>query len=464
MQCASHAQQLGQAAGVVGVVDEHGGAAVRPALQPAGVVGGGVAEAGQGLRHGRSRQAGGAGHQHRRGDVFDVVAGRTAHRQRHGGEIAQVQRLARLMHHEAAAVCAAGAAAGGTVGGQRRVSVVAREQREAGGRAGVGQGQHVRRGRCHGHQHRVGTVEHQRAADRHGARHHQLGVGDVFQRGHAVFAQVVGADVGDQRRVGPPHCQAAAQDAAARRFKHRQLHGGVAQHGAGAGRAGIVAGVQGLPRHHHAFGAAAAGADACGTRHGGQQQGGGGLAVAAGDEQRRHVVQGRPGHVHGQRQRSARPAAAAAAGAQRHRVVVLEHGHAALPRGGPQSRQRCGVFVERPGAEHLFHPRRPRLHRLQCVHADRSQRSVFVGAALPGPLVDFGGGVEQVFGRGKGQDGRAAMAVRMRLRVRPVQCSAHRPHACGPGTQRGVDTGCRRQRRQHHGRRGEPAVGAGQAA
>src|SRR5690606_41007773 len=97
----------------------------------------------------------------------------------------------------------------------------------------------------------------------------------------AVFAEVVGADVGDQSDVGALHAQAAAQQAAARGLQDRGLCLAVAQQAAGAARAGPVALVEQGAVQVQAVGAAVGGAPAVGHGDGGEQAHGGGLAVGA---------------------------------------------------------------------------------------------------------------------------------------------------------------------------------------
>ena len=87
-------------------------------------------------------------------------------------------------------------------------------------------------------------------------RQHQLGLRDVFDAVDAVFAKVVGADVGDDRHIGLLHRQAPAQDAAACGFQQRHAYSRVAQHQARAGWAGVVAFGDGAAGHLDTFSAA----------------------------------------------------------------------------------------------------------------------------------------------------------------------------------------------------------------
>ena len=85
------------------------------------------------------------------------------------------------------------------------MSVIEREQRVPGrGR--------VRQPLGGGHERGVVGVQYQRAAAADGARHDELGLGQIVRRLDAVLPEVIGADVGDHRHVGTLDGEAAAQD------------------------------------------------------------------------------------------------------------------------------------------------------------------------------------------------------------------------------------------------------------
>ena len=87
-----------------------------------------------------------------------------------------------------------------------------------------------------------------------------LTCGQVVEVVDAVFAEMVRADVGDHRGARVADRDAAAQQAAARGFQDRRLDARLAQHGARADRAGVVAAVDALAADEHAVGAAVAAA------------------------------------------------------------------------------------------------------------------------------------------------------------------------------------------------------------
>jgi hypothetical protein len=126
------------------------------------------------------------------------------------------------------------------------------------------------------------------AVGTHRVRHHQLHLRQLFCAVDAVFAEVVGVDVGHHRNIGTLHRQATPQDAATRGFQHSSLYLSVAQHGACTGWARPVTAGDGLAADKHTLGAAVTRAQTCGLGHRRQQAHGGGLAVAAGDQRGGH--------------------------------------------------------------------------------------------------------------------------------------------------------------------------------
>ena len=82
---------------------------------------------------------------------------------------------------------------------------------------------------------RVVRVEHQWILRPQCPPHDELGWNQVRNRVYAVFAEVIGRDIGDHRDVGAFDAQAAPQQAAARNLQHGHLHVGLAQQHARAG-------------------------------------------------------------------------------------------------------------------------------------------------------------------------------------------------------------------------------------
>jgi hypothetical protein len=115
------------------------------------------------------------------------------------------------------------------------------------------------------------------------ARYHVFDPRQVFYGLDAVHAQVVVRHVEHDADVAAVERQAPLEDAAARRFQHREIDVRRAQHIAGRPVAGAVA-----AHHFHAVEVDALGRGHAGRAPGqaravGQHQGGGGLAVGAGD-------------------------------------------------------------------------------------------------------------------------------------------------------------------------------------
>ena len=108
---------------------------------------------------------------------------------------------------------------------------------------------------------------------------------------HAVFAEMVGADIGDDRRVGALDRQAAAKHAAARGFEDRRLYPRIAQHVRAPLGPGVVAALDRFAADEHAIGAVEAGPPARRGAQRREQAHGRGLAVGAGDQRGRDRVQ-----------------------------------------------------------------------------------------------------------------------------------------------------------------------------
>nr|GEU28221.1 hypothetical protein [Tanacetum cinerariifolium] len=229
-------------------------------------------ERGQRGRNLREREA--AGHQRGRGSqgVGDVEHGVAVDGDGHGGGRDQRIATGTVRHHQHAVLQPGRAPALVQVREQHRVFGIQREVQHF--HAFL----HLRR---HAHAVRVFRVEHHRP--RRGAGDHALDFGQVGQRFHAIHAQVVGADVQHHGHVAAVERQAALEDAAARRFQHREIDVRRRQHLARRPVAGAVALVHQHAVDGHAFGGSDARAFAglaCRVR---QQQRRGGLAVGAGD-------------------------------------------------------------------------------------------------------------------------------------------------------------------------------------
>ena len=176
---------------------------------------------------------------------------------------------------------------------------------------------------------RIVGIDDEKAGRVEGARDRELHLDERLEVVHAVLAEMVGGDAGDDGDVGARDREPAPQDAAAGSLEDRRLDVRVAQHAAGAGRARVVAGAERIACDEHAVGAAVAGRVPRGPGTGGEQAHDGGLAVGAGDERRRDRAQRRPVDGRRFRQLGERPAVAARAGAERERVVVEKVGQAA---------------------------------------------------------------------------------------------------------------------------------------
>ncbi len=184
----------------------------------------------------------------------------------------------------------------------------------------------------------------------------ELRVGQALQVVDAVFAEMIDADVGDDRRIGTRERQAAPQDAAARGLQHRKFDRRVAQYRACAGRAGVVAGGDLFAIDIEAIRTAMAGAQAGFARDGAQQARGRGLAVAARDERGRDRMKTTPVHVARRRHRVDRPGLRAGAAADAHCVVVDQQRDLMLSRRIGQRDERRPPFARRalaqPGKRH----------------------------------------------------------------------------------------------------------------
>ncbi len=171
---------------------------------------------------------------------------------------------------------------------------------------------------------RIVGVQHQQAGRHHGGGDSELDVRQSGQVVDAVFAEMIGAHVGDDRGVGLRHRDSATQDAAACRFQNGRLGARLAHHHARAGGPGIIARRQRFVIEKYAVRAVVSRAPAMGPRAGGEKPHGGGLAVGPGDDGRRNVSQFLPGNLRGIRQCSERKTAPAHARSQG-QFRLIEH-------------------------------------------------------------------------------------------------------------------------------------------
>jgi hypothetical protein len=132
-------------------------------------------------------------------------------------------------------------------------------------------------------QDRIVGIQHQQSLRVDGAGDHQLHSRQIVEVVYAVFAEVIGGDVGDDGGICMRDRQTTAQHSAARGFQNRRLRMTLAQRGACAGRTGKIPGLQRLVVEIHAIGATVRSAPAVGFGHRRQQAHGGGFTVGASD-------------------------------------------------------------------------------------------------------------------------------------------------------------------------------------
>ena len=280
-----------------------------------------------------------------------------------------------------------------------------------------------------GAQLRIVGVEHQQARrwprvgtpvadDLRDGQFHPCQISDAV---HAVFAEMIGADVGDHGHIGLLQRQSAPQQATARGFEHGGVDIAPAQHGARADRAGIIAAVQAVPFDEQAIGAAVAHASANGTLHRGDQAHRGGFAIGAGDHSGGHAAQSVPVRLRCGSQFGKRDIDATLATAQTQQILAQQH-RDTMARGGIQP-----GFQRRNGL--VGGQRRQRVLRQfnipGCRMAGRMTDIAFAGRA-PGPFVDFGGTQQPVRRRRESQTGAAGMGpCDQRAVIRPAQRGTH---------------------------------------
>jgi hypothetical protein len=169
---------------------------------------------------------------------------------------------------------------------------------------------------------RVIGVHHQQPIRADQIRHDELDLGECVEIVNAVFAEVIGAHVGDHGDTRLADGQTAAEDPAACGLEHRRLYASVAQHRASADRPRVIPGGDQRAVEKQTIRAVVAGAPTVHASTRSDQPHGRGLAVRAGDDGGRHVVEGRPADIGHGRQRVERQVDVAVAGTEREHLVV----------------------------------------------------------------------------------------------------------------------------------------------
>jgi hypothetical protein len=131
----------------------------------------------------------------------------------------------------------------------------------------------------------------------------ELDVREAVEVINAVFAEVIGTDVGDDGHVRAICCETAAQDAAPGRLEDGCIHARVAEHEASSCRTRVIARRHRLAVDEDAVRAIEAVTPAMSACAGSDESHRGGLAVRSGDGGDRDGVQRRPRHLVDGRQR-----------------------------------------------------------------------------------------------------------------------------------------------------------------
>ena len=257
--------------GVVAIVGDDGGAAVRKHVEAASRIVVVVGERGQGGFNGvpihlECPRGSHAGH-----DIFDLKA--QCARQGDGNAVERDVVLEAALRGDQIAVFDVNhGIALRPVGGHDGVVPIERKE-----------GNRASRFAGHGHDVGVGGVEHGDAVGRDVLNDDALEYRQFIDRGDVVQAQVVAAaNVGDDGDIALVKGQPFAQDAAACRFQHGSVDVGVQQNAAGTFGAAAVTGVDALTVDIDAIGVGHAHPQAAGFQQVGNQAHGGGLAVGAG--------------------------------------------------------------------------------------------------------------------------------------------------------------------------------------
>jgi hypothetical protein len=151
-------------------------------------------------------------------------------------------------------------------------------------------------------------VQHHRTRRAHGIGHDRLHARHGRQIVDAIAAQVVVADVGDQRGVAALDGETAPEDATASRLEHREVDAPVAEHDARGSGSGPVAALDDLGADRDLVARRGADMKTCLARHARQEARGGRLAVGPGHQRHRDRTQVLPGHLVHVGELGARPA------------------------------------------------------------------------------------------------------------------------------------------------------------
>ena len=365
------------------------------------------------------------------GEIRDVVGGAAVDRERHRSDRAEIVRLSAQPRHQPPVAHASACPALCAMRDEQRVVRVAREPAEG------------PPGRLRTRpQLRVIGVDHQQPVRADQIRHDELDLGERIEIVNAVFAEVIGAHVGDHGDARLADGQTAAENPAARGLEHRRLHAPVAQHRTSANRPRVIAGGDQRAVEKQTVRAVVPGAPAVRASTGGDQPHGRCLAVRAGDDGGRHVMEGRPADVGHGRQRVEGQVDVAVARTEREHLVVEDPWQIA-PLSGVDQREQIAARLH---LRQLLEPR----HRRRIVQHRRDggrrrgiggladHRGLETGPAngiacqqrrRQCPFVELGRGEELVHRRGDGE-GRA---VCMHARDRGLCSNGDCPHFRGKG-------------------------------
>jgi hypothetical protein len=306
---------------------------------------------------------------------------------------------------------------------------------------------------------RIVGIQNQRPAPIERTGNDELGFGQSIQIINAVFAEMIIADVGDDRGVGMIDGQAAAQQATTCRLEYGCFDLGMAQYRPRAGRSGVVAGVECPTLEEDAVRAPEGRAQTVSFQHRRKQAHRRGLAVRTGDEGDRDRIQRTPWHRVDRGQCRQRPAHRALAEAKAE-FLVIEYGRdTAHARSIEQSCQHRFAFSRCVPPQHLR-------GGLAVAGRGMPRREQFSLAAcgLPRPFIDFGGAEQLVDRRGKRQCHATAMRANADRRSGPAKRAAHAQDVVAPCGDHARIVAAGADRLQHCTGFGEIQVGSGQSA
>ena len=304
--------------------------------------------------------------------IGHVVAGQPADGHRKIRDVEDLVLLRPVPLHQAAAVQHVRQAAGTPVTGEERGSV--RVHREVGDLRADAAGHR-------GDQGVVGVEDHPAVGLRHPADR-ALDLGQLRERMDSAEIEVVGGDVGEDRRLVGLVAQTPQDETAARGLQHRHIHVAAPQDLGRAAGSGPVAGVHQPLVHEDPVRGGRAHVVARAEQDVGDEPGDGGLAVGAGDRDHGHAPgivadpgrRRRRGRGYARRPRCERPG------------LRVGQADAAARGDGPGGevegglRDRPGPFGARPrpGDD-------PAARVGRAVHLDRARVLVVVRAEAPGP-------------------------------------------------------------------------------